>query len=99
MKAALPPNEAARLEALKQYNVLNTQPEQEYDDLVFLASTICETPISLVSLVDSERQWFKAKTGIEVAETPREHAFCAHTILQTEPMIVPDAEHDARFAD
>jgi GAF domain-containing protein len=99
MTAPVPDNEAERLEALKLYQILDTKPETNYDDLAFLASTICETPISVMSLIDKDRQWFKAKTGLDITETSREVAFCAHTILQTTPMIIPDAELDARFAN
>lgn len=96
--AALPPSEAERLRALHEYAVLDTLPERAYDDVVKLASFICGTPISLISLVDRDRQWFKAKVGLDAAQTPREQAFCAHAILQPDDvMVVPDAEQDARF--
>lgn len=97
MTAPLPPNEAARLEALRQYAVLDSDAEQGFDDLVRVASILCETPISLVSLVDADRQWFKARHGLNAAQTPREHAFCAHTILGDAPLVVPDARRDRRF--
>ncbi|WNL44625.1 sensor domain-containing diguanylate cyclase [Dyella sp. BiH032] len=96
--AALPPNEAERLRALYEYAVLDTLPEQAYDDVVKLASFICGTPVSLISLVDRDRQWFKARVGLDAAQTPREQAFCAHAILQPDDvMVVPDAGKDARF--
>ncbi|MGI5237097.1 GAF domain-containing protein [Dactylosporangium sp. CA-139066] len=80
--------------------VLDTPPETDFDDIVRIASEICGAPISLVTLVDAERQWFKAKVGdIDVAETPREVAFCAHAIMGRDLMVVPDATADARFAD
>ena len=96
----LPENEEDRLQALIKYQVLDTQPEQAYDDLTAIAAYICNTPISLISLVDENRQWFKSKVGLEATETPRELAFCAHTILQPKKtLIVPNAEEDERFAD
>lgn len=98
MKAALPANETARLETLHASGLLDSLPEEVYDDITLLASYICETPIAIMSLVDKERQWFKSKVGLGVSETPREISFCAHAILQpSELLIVPDARLDARF--
>lgn len=99
MKADLPANESQRLAALDGYDILDTLPEAAYDDITHLASEICEVPIAAVSLVDHARQWFKSTVGLEVKETPREFAFCAHAVLGTEMLIVPDAETDERFAD
>jgi two-component system, cell cycle sensor histidine kinase and response regulator CckA len=98
MKALLPKNEIKRLEALAQYKVLDTEPEAVFDELTRLAAQICETPIALISLVDECRQWFKSKVGLLVEETPREIAFCAHTILRSDLLIVRDALADPRFA-
>jgi GAF domain-containing protein len=99
MKAPLPTNEAERLAALKEYHILDTGTEQSYDDITTLAAHICEVPIAMVSLVDETRQWFKSKVGLEEQQTSRDVAFCAHAILQTEPLIVGDATKDRRFAD
>jgi diguanylate cyclase (GGDEF)-like protein len=98
MKAPLPANETARLQALSEYQILDTVPEPAYDDLTLLAAQVCDTPIALISLIDSDRQWFKSRQGLAVAEIPREVAFCAHTILQGDLLIVPDALRDDRFA-
>jgi PAS domain S-box-containing protein len=93
------PNEHRRIAALRSYDVLDSPAEQELDDLVCLAAQICGAPIALISLLDTDRQWFKAKTGWELAETPRDISFCSHAIYQRELFIVPDAAEDERFAD
>ncbi len=99
MKADLPENEEARLAALRAYRILDTPPEECYDDITTLASEICQVPISLVSLVDRDRQWFKSRLGLDATETPRDLAFCGHAILQPDLMVVDDAREDDRFAD
>ncbi|MBD2074219.1 PAS domain S-box protein [Phormidium sp. FACHB-592] len=98
MRAPVIEGEVARLEALHQYKILDTDPETEFDNLTRLAAQICQTPIALVSLVDRDRQWFKAKEGLTVSETHRDLAFCTHAILHEEPFIVEDALEDERFA-
>ena len=97
--AALPLDETERLAALERYGILDTLPEAEYDDLTLLASQICEAPISLVSLVAAERQWFKSRHGVDVDETPRALSFCAHAIHSSNLFEVPDATLDTRFFD
>lgn len=94
----IPPDEPERLKTLRQLDILDSEPEQAYDDLTLLASHICGTPIALVSLVDRDRQWFKSRIGLEPRETPRDIAFCAHAIAGTGTLIVEDTERDDRFA-
>ncbi len=91
--------EDARQAALASYDILDTFPEEEYDDITRLASQICQTPIALISLVDGERQWFKSRLGLNVSQTCRDVAFCAHALHQTGVLIVPDARLDPRFRD
>jgi two-component system NtrC family sensor kinase len=99
MIAPLPRNESARLEALRQYEVLDSAPEEIFDDITRLAAYICQTPIAVISLIDENRQWFKARIGLGPTETSRDCAFCAHAILEETPMVIPDAMADIRFAD
>jgi formate hydrogenlyase transcriptional activator len=93
-----PDAEKSRLDTLASYGVLDTPPERPFDDLVRLASRICEAPIALISLVDRDRQWFKARIGLDVGQMTRDVAFCAHAILGSEVMVVPDAAADERFS-
>jgi len=94
----LPENEAGRLEALRSYRILDTPPEEAFDDLARLAAYICGTPIALIGLVDADRQWFKAAVGWEVHEIPRKVSFCGRTILQSDLLIIPDILKDPRAA-
>ncbi|WP_150558669.1 GGDEF domain-containing protein [Pandoraea bronchicola] len=92
-------NEAERLAALRRYEILDTPPEAAFDRIARLASYVLGAPISLVSLIDETRQWFKARQGLETTQTPRSMAFCAHAILGDDVLVVPDARADRRFAD
>ena len=96
--APLPPNEVKRLKVLWQYDVLDTDPEESFDELADLAARLCKAPVALISLVDEKRQWFKSRIGTSAAETARDISFCGHAILQDELFVVPDAMRDERFA-
>jgi GAF domain-containing protein len=98
MTAPIPQNEKKRLKVLWQYEVLDTVPEEVFDDLTDLAAKICEAPIALISLVDEDRQWFKAKIGTTVSETARDFSFCAYAITHSDIFIISDATRDPRFA-
>ena len=98
MKAPLTEREQERLAALHDYRILDTPPERAYDDLTALAAYVCDVPIALVSLVDSHRQWFKSKVGVDVAETDRDISFCAHAILEEDILVIQDTLADSRFA-
>lgn len=99
MKASLSATEAKRLKVLWQYDVLDTVPEEVFDDLTELAARICEAPIALISLVDEDRQWFKSRVGLSVSETSRDLSFCALAIQQEDLFIIPDATRDRRFCE
>jgi GAF domain-containing protein len=98
-KAPLPENEASRISALHGLEILDTRPEQRFDRYTRIAAALFDVPIALVSLVDTDRQWFKSRYGLEASETPRDMAFCAHAILADDILLVPDALQDPRFAD
>lgn len=96
----IPDDEDRRLEALYRYNLLDSPPEAAFDTITRVLSRLLDVPIALVTLVDRDRQWFKSRVGMEdVAETPRSHAFCAHTIMRDDVFLVPDAAADPRFSD
>jgi GAF domain-containing protein len=97
--AKKPDNELTRLVAAVHAGVLDTEPDPQFDDLVQLAATICQTPIALISFIGHETQFLKARVGINQCSTTRDVAFCAHTILQQQMMVVPDTLLDERFHD
>src|SRR6188472_4057871 len=92
-------SETERLEALRRYRILDTEPERAFDDLTLLASYVCETPIALITMVDADRQWFKAKVGLSATETSRSVSFCSDAIQQTGLYIVPDATNHEKFRE
>jgi anti-sigma regulatory factor (Ser/Thr protein kinase) len=98
-RSSMPANEAARLDALRRYRILDTDPEGAFDDLTLLASQICGAPIALITLIDENRQWIKSRVGVTIRETARSVAFCAHTIEQREIFVIPDAREDVRFQE
>lgn len=99
IKPPVPENEQARINALHELDILDTKEERVFDGLTSLAAYICKTPIALISLVDSDRQWFKSRYKFDQTETPREVSFCAHAICQDGILAVPDATKDERFRD
>lgn len=96
---SLPSHETLRLKALDYFQIMDSESESSFDEIVQLAAQICGTPVSLVTLLDSHRQWFKARFGMEVPETSRDISFCGHTILSNDMMVVEDAHNDIRFQD
>ncbi len=94
-----PANETARLEVLRQFEVLDTDPEASFDDLTRLAAYLCNTPIAIITLIDTKRQWFKSRVGLTQAETSRDISFCAHAITRPGPLVVRDALDDERFRE
>jgi GAF domain-containing protein len=98
-KAPIPPDEVQRLAALREYDILDTLPEHVFDDITHVAATVCDSPIALISLIDGTRQWFKAKVGLDLDESPRDTSFCAHAILRDELFEITDAQFDEDFHD
>lgn len=96
---ALPIDEAERLADLRALNILDTPPEQRFDRIIALATGVFEVPIAYIALVDANRQWFKAKQGVCARQTDRSVSFCGHTVLQDDPLVIPDARLDERFND
>ena len=98
MTTLVTPNERKRLNVLWQYDVLDTVPEEVFDELTELAARICEAPTAMISLVDEDRQWFKSRVGVTVTETSRDVSFCSHAIRHDGLFVVPDTTKDDRFA-
>lgn len=98
-KVPYPPQEEERIESLRSYEVLDSSAESNYDDIVALAASICNTPMAVISLIDVDRQWFKAKVGVEVTETPRDLAFCSYTVCGNRPLVIENASTDPIFHD
>lgn len=99
MKPPIPSNEAERMRSLRLYRIIDSGSEKAFDDLTRLAAAICETPISLITLIEGERQWFKSKVGMTMTETSRDVSFCAHALVDNRMLVVEDATKDPRFAD
>jgi anti-sigma regulatory factor (Ser/Thr protein kinase) len=99
LQPVLGDEESRRLAALRRYRILDTDPEQAFDDLALLASHVCETPMALITLVDADRQWFKARVGVSFVETSRSISFCTHAIRHKGLFVVPDAREDREFRD
>jgi GAF domain-containing protein len=99
MRAAIPDNEQRRIAALRELKILDTDAEERFDRVTRLAAALFDVPMATMSLVDEHRQWFKSRLGLSAKEGPRDSAFCAHVVYSSEPLIVPDALQDQRFAD
>jgi hypothetical protein len=99
IRPSIPENEEARLQALYRLDILDTPREERFDRLTQLAARVLDAPIAAITLVDRHRQWFKSTFGLNIKETPRDESFCAHAVYGGEPMVVPDARLDPRFAD
>ena len=97
--APTPDNDKERLAALRQLLILDTPPEERFDKVVQFAATEFDMPVVLLTMVDQNRQWFKAQVGLDVCETGRDVSFCGHAILQDDIFLIPDARADERFAD
>jgi len=99
IEPAEPDDEAARVAALRRLEILDTAPERAFDDLVLVAKALFGVPIALISLIDADRQWFKANIGLPASQTPRNVSFCGHAIMRDDALVVPDATEDPRFHD
>src|ERR1022692_2951363 len=97
VSSPLPENEGSRLESLRGFRILGTSCEQGFDDIAYLAALMCDAPVAVIAFIDEQRVWFKAKIGLELDEIPRDDSFCAHAILQSDVLIVPDPISDQRF--
>jgi len=96
----IPQNEKQRLKSLKSFGILDTLPEDDYDNITKIAAEICHVPVALITFIDDKRQWFKSHYGVDVTETPREYAFCTHAINDPENIfVIRDAREDIRFYD
>jgi GAF domain-containing protein len=99
LAAPIPDNDKERLAALRELLILDTPPEERFDKVVRFAADEFDMPIALLSLIDENRQWFKANVGLDACETGRDISFCAHAILQPDILVIPDSRADPRFAD